>query len=227
MWITFINRGPFQNNLYLAGPDNGDECAAIDPAWVVDELIELAAAHGRRITKILQTHGHVDHALGVNEMRRKTGAPVWGHPGDERLWKENDSMFLQMLGMSWDPITLDHELADGDQIVMGERADGRPESFRVLYTPGHTPGGVCFLCDNFLIAGDTLFAGSVGRWDFPGGNGEQLFESIHSKLMVLPDVLPFYSGHGPSSTIGQERRYNPYLRMSPAELGLGQRGAWV
>lgn len=227
MWITSIERGPFANNLYLTGPDQGEECAAIDPAWAIDELIALAKARGRRITKILQTHGHIDHAIGVNEMRRKTGAQVYGHPAEHRLFQENDSQFLAMLGHQWEPIALDVEYQDGDVVAMGLRADGTQDEFHVIHTPGHTPGGVCLLCQDFLIAGDTLFAGSVGRWDFPGGDGAQLFASIQEKLMVLPDDLPFYSGHGPSSTIGEERRYNPYLRMSPEQLGIAGRGKYL
>lgn len=227
MWITSIERGPFANNLYLVGPDQGDECAAIDPAWVVDELIALAASRGRRITKILQTHGHIDHAQGVNEMRRKTGAPVYGHPDEHRLFRENDSQFLAMLGQEWEPIVLDVEYRDGDTVEMGLRADGTPDLFRIIHTPGHTPGGVCLLCEDFMVAGDTLFAGSVGRWDFPGGNGMQLFTSIREKLLTLPDLVRFYPGHGPSSTIGEERKYNPYLQMTAEQLGLAGRGKYM
>ncbi|MEO7994337.1 MAG: MBL fold metallo-hydrolase [bacterium] len=226
MWITQINRGPFQNNLYLVGADQGDECAAIDPAWVVDELIALAGSRGKRITKILQTHGHIDHAIGVQEMRRKTGAPVYGHPDEHRLFQENDASFLEMIGVTWEPIVLDVEYRDGDTVLMGLRTDGTPDEFRIVHTPGHTPGGVCLVSDDFMVAGDTLFAGSVGRWDFPGGNGTQLFESIHTRLLTLPESLRFYPGHGPSSTIGEEKRYNPYLQMSAAQLGVGQ-GKWM
>lgn len=227
MWITSIERGPFANNLYLVGPDQGDECAAIDPAWVVDELIALASSRGRRITKILQTHGHIDHAEGVNEMRRKTGAPVYGHPDEHRLFRENDSQFLALLGQPWEPIMLDVEYRDGDTVDMGLRADGSPDVFRIIHTPGHTPGGVCLLCDDFMVAGDTLFAGSVGRWDFPGGDGLTLFSSIREKLLTLPDTVRFYPGHGPSSTIGEERKYNPYLQMTAEQLGLSGRGKYM
>ncbi|HYE80412.1 MAG TPA: MBL fold metallo-hydrolase, partial [bacterium] len=164
MWITSIERGPFANNLYLVGADQGEECAAIDPAWVVDELIALAKSRGRAITRILQTHGHIDHIEGVNEMREKTGAKVYAHPDEHRLFTENDSMFWQMMGMTWKPVAVDVHYEDGDTVEMGLRGDGTRDVFRVLHTPGHTPGGVCLVCDDFMVAGDTLFAGSVGRW---------------------------------------------------------------
>ena len=222
MWITSIERGPFANNLYLVGADQGEECAAIDPAWVVDELIALAKSRGRAITRILQTHGHIDHIEGVNEMREKTGAKVYAHPDEHRLFTENDSMFWQMMGMTWKPVAVDVHYEDGDTVEMGLRGDGTRDVFRVLHTPGHTPGGVCLVCDDFMVAGDTLFAGSVGRWDFPGGNGAQLFDSIRTKLLTLPEDLTFYPGHGPASTIGHEKRYNPYLQMTPEQLGIAK-----
>jgi hydroxyacylglutathione hydrolase len=203
--------GEFYTNCYIiACPESGDS-AVIDPGTPDPWIEQTLAQHGLKPSFILLTHGHLDHIGGVERVKALTGAPVYIHPDDAAMLTDpakNGSLYFGM------PVTApgpDHLLAEGDLIRVGKLA------FQVLHTPGHTPGGVCFYLPAApgrapqLIAGDTLFAGSIGRTDLPGGDHATLIRSIKEKLLPLPPETVVYPGHGPATTIGDEKEYNPFL----------------
>ena len=182
--------GPYQANCYILGETSNREGAVIDPgdeaSFIVKELSKLKL----KIRYILITHGHMDHTGAATEMRRMTQASVGIHPLD-----------AQNLGCQ-----PDIPLADGQNIPLGGF------TLTVLHTPGHSPGGVCFHAPGVVFTGDTLFAGSIGRTDFPGGDHALLLQGVREKIFPLGDDLRIYPGHGPPSTIGKERRTNPFFR---------------
>jgi glyoxylase-like metal-dependent hydrolase (beta-lactamase superfamily II) len=182
--------GLYQANCYILGCKETKEGLVIDPGGDVFHIVNEITKLGLTIKFILITHGHFDHTGGVDEMRRITRAPVHIHPADT-------------FGSRF---SMDEELRDGQELALGTYL------IKVIHTPGHSPGGVCFHAPGALFTGDTLFAGSIGRTDFPGGNHAQLIQGVKQKLFPLGDDLRVYPGHGPHSTIGQERRYNPFFR---------------
>ncbi|MBI3117767.1 MAG: MBL fold metallo-hydrolase [Candidatus Hydrogenedentes bacterium] len=192
---------PFVENCYVLR--EGGESIVIDPGEATEEL--KAAVADTQVTMIVNTHCHIDHAGGNAEMVRLTGAPLLCHADDLPLLRtieQQGMMFGVPVEASPDP---DRFIAEGDTIHVGSAA------LRVLHTPGHAPGHVVLVGDGFVIGGDVLFAGSIGRTDLPGGDYEQLIESIRTKLLPLPDNTVVYSGHGPATTIGRERKHNPFL----------------
>lgn len=197
--------GPMDNNVYLLADETSGEAAIIDPGFDTIGLHAEAVKRGLSITLIINTHAHLDHTACNADFARLTGAPLTMHGADVALMEQAE-MQANWFGVRppevVPPTTL---LQDGDRIAVG---DGTVEA---LHTPGHSPGSVCLLGDGFVITGDVLFAGSIGRGDLPGGNMEQLLRSIRARLMVLPNDTIVYPGHGPTSTIGVERRTNPYL----------------
>lgn len=199
--------GPFQENSYVVGdPDTGD-AALVDPGDEPEALAELVTSRGLTPRFVVNTHAHLDHVGAVAALKARYGIPFLLHPGD-RMWLENLDMQARMFGLET-PETpgVDRWLADGEELALGNRR------FRVIHTPGHTPGGTClfFEADRVLFTGDTLFAGSVGRTDFPGGSWDDLEAAIRTRLFPLGDEVVFHSGHGPSSTLGEERRSNPFV----------------
>ena len=202
--------GPFATNTFLLLDDEGKSCLLVDPGLECEELIERIVARRLRVVAIVNTHGHVDHGFGNGLAVRRLGAPLWAHAGDlpllERLPKQAATFGFDA-PESPRPARL---LQDGDRIELGG------ESLLVLHTPGHSPGGICLLYegkgDPFVVVGDTLFAGSIGRTDLWGGDFDQLARSIREKLYVLPDETVVLTGHGPETTIGEERRTNPFVR---------------
>jgi glyoxylase-like metal-dependent hydrolase (beta-lactamase superfamily II) len=200
--------GPLQCNCTILGDEQTGEAIVIDPGEEIGRIQKRLAAHGLKLKQILVTHGHIDHVGGALKLKRLTGAPIYLNEGDlEQL----DLMQEQAnwLGVET-PETAppDQSLSDGMTVGLGSYPG------TVLYTPGHTQGSVClhFAPLKLLVAGDTLFAGSIGRTDLPGGNYDQIIDSIHSRLLALPDETKVLPGHGPASTIGTERRSNPFLR---------------
>lgn len=197
--------GPFATNCYIVADPDGPAAWVIDPGtpdpWVSETLSQV----GLTVEAIVLTHGHVDHIGGVEQVKGETGAPVWIHPADQPMLgdpRKNGGAFFGMLVRAPEP---DRLLAEGDRLRLGSL------EFQVLHTPGHTPGGISFYTPGHVIAGDTLFAGSIGRSDLPGGNFEQLITSIRTKLLVLPPETMVYPGHGPTTSIGDEREYNPFV----------------
>ncbi|MCL5257319.1 MAG: MBL fold metallo-hydrolase [Chloroflexi bacterium] len=194
--------GMLQANCYLAGCPKTNECLVIDPGDDVDLVLQRMKDLGWQARLIVATHGHFDHVLAANELKRLTGAPLAAHKLDVELLRQPGAA-LGMPGLSG--AEAGGELDDGDEIELGEHA------FRVLHTPGHTPGGICLLSGGVLFSGDTLFNTGVGRTDFPGGSWDELMESIHDRLFELPPETKVYPGHGPATTIGYEKMNNPFV----------------
>lgn len=184
--------GSYQANCYILGCKTTKQGLVIDPGGDVPRIIREVSRAGLTIRYILLTHGHFDHTGGVAELKKITNAPVWIHPLDE-----------QGLGFR-----ADGPLADGQEIALGTY------SISVIHTPGHSPGGVCFHAPGAVFTGDTLFAGSVGRTDFPGSSHDQLIQGVVKRIFPLGDGLSVYPGHGPHSTIGRERKANPFFRSA-------------
>jgi glyoxylase-like metal-dependent hydrolase (beta-lactamase superfamily II) len=200
--------GPLQCNCTILGDEQAGEAIVIDPGEEIGRIQKRLAAHGLKLKQILVTHGHIDHIGGALKLKRLTGAPIYLNEGDL------EQLALMQEQASWvgveTPETAppDESLADGMTVGL----DAYPA--KVLHTPGHTQGSVSlhFAPLKLLVAGDTLFAGSIGRTDLPGGNYEQIIDSIQTRLLALPDETKVMPGHGPASTIGAERRSNPFLR---------------
>ena len=201
--------GPLQCNCTILGDEEAGEAIVIDPGDEVGRIHKRLTELGLKLKQILVTPAHIDHVGGALKLKRLTGAPI--------LLNENDLPLLKMMEMQagWLGIETpeiappDANLTDG--LVVG--LERYPAT--VLHTPGHTQGSVClhFAPLNMLIAGDTLFAGSIGRTDLPGGNSRQIMDSIHSRLLALPEETRVLPGHGPATTIGEERYSNPFLRV--------------
>lgn len=199
--------GPLQCNCSIVGDETSREALVIDPGDDVGDVLSILQKHGLKLKQIVVTHAHIDHVGGAMKLKAKTGAPI--------LLNQNDHALLKMLDVqaSWlgmrppEPVVVDHSLTDGDNLTVGGiTAD-------VLHTPGHTEGSIClyFPAHRKLIAGDTLFAGSIGRTDLPGGSYEKIISSLHDRVLALPDETVVVPGHGPLTSIGEERETNPFL----------------
>lgn len=203
MIAVYYPVGALQANCVLLSDGNG-HTAVIDPGDEAPRLLTHLRELGGRVDAILLTHAHFDHMLAVRELQTATAAPLFVHEADE------PALFDEMLNLMPAyrlPYALkaDRLLHDGDTVTVGEL------TFEVLHTPGHTPGSCCYRCDDLLISGDTLFAGSMGRTDFAGGSTAEMFRSLQ-RLSKLPEALRVIPGHGEETTIGYECRYNPFMR---------------
>lgn len=208
MILKQLEVGPFAANCYIIGSEKTKEGLIIDPGEEARRILKAVEELGLHIKLIVLTHGHIDHIGALSEVKKATGAVIALHADEAGTLKSGEGRFLSsMFGLSYkDPPTPDRLLKDGDTIEVGDL------HFTVLHTPGHSRGGICLLGDGVVFTGDTLFYYSVGRTDLPGGDMEQLMNGIHTKLMILPDDTKVYPGHGPESTIGHERRGNPFVR---------------
>jgi len=205
---------PFYKNGFVLGCEETLEGVIIDPGDDVDELVDAAKRHGLSIKAILLTHAHLDHITGVGTAKRALNVPVWLHKDDNVLY-ERVVQQGQMFGFQVEQQPpVDHFYEGEGPLRFGKYA------IRVLHTPGHCPGGVCLVVTKdtkdtkelpMLIVGDTLFAGSIGRTDLPGGDMETLLRSIRDVLFSFPDDTVVWSGHGEPTTIGREKRTNPFL----------------
>jgi hydroxyacylglutathione hydrolase len=199
--------GPLQCNCSIIGDETTREAIVIDPGDDIEDILSLVKKHNLTVKQIVITHAHIDHVGGAQKLRAATGAPI--------LLNQNDYDLLKMLDMqaAWigmrspGKVEIDHSLADADTVQAGSL------SANVLHTPGHTEGSIClyFPAENKLIAGDTLFAGSIGRTDLPGGSFQKIVNSLHERVLALPDETVVVPGHGPLTTIGEERQSNPFL----------------
>lgn len=198
---------PLQQNCTLLWDQATGAGVVVDPGGDVDDIVARLDANAIRAERILLTHGHLDHAGGAGELARRLGVPVDGP--DRRDAPLIEAMVSQgaRFGMQAGPVTPDRWLSEGDVITFG------PHRLDVLFVPGHSPGHVVFVerTQAFAQVGDTLFAGSVGRTDLPGGDHATLIDGIRSKLLTLGDEVRFVCGHGLASSIGRERRTNPFL----------------
>jgi glyoxylase-like metal-dependent hydrolase (beta-lactamase superfamily II) len=211
MRITTAAVPPFMKNAYLVACDDTADAVLIDPGDEVGDLIDAARRDRLNVAHILLTHAHLDHVTGVGEAKAAFAVPVWLHRADLFLYDATVQQGL-MFGLSVkQPPPVDRFYDPGERIRFGALA------VDVLPTPGHCPGGVCLAIGSDaekrreLFVGDTLFAGSIGRTDLPGGDHETLLRSIRDVLFAFPDDTVVHSGHGPDTTIGVERRTNPFL----------------
>lgn len=203
--IVAIPNGVFQENCYLVFDPDHPDTVVVDPGEDTDRFLAEAADRGRSINAIWLTHAHVDHICGVGAIRQATGAPILLHPADLPHYRQLPKQ-ARLFGFEVDPLPdPDRLLEDRAQLQIGSVA------VEVRHAPGHTPGHVCFVAPGVVLAGDVLFAGSIGRTDLPGGHHQTLLASIRRELLSLPDETVVYSGHGPVTTIGEERRTNPFL----------------
>ena len=187
--------GAYQTNCYIIWAEGSDSCAVIDPGYEPDTILTRAGLLGKKVEAILLTHGHFDHVGAVREIAAVTDCKVY---------------------LCADDLAMPHQFTAGDlyytdTYTEGSIVEAAGLTLKVLHTPGHTPGSICLLCDGNLYAGDTLFQGSCGRTDLPGGDWAQILQSLR-RLKELPDETKVFSGHGPSSTIGDEKQWNPYMR---------------
>ncbi|RDI62514.1 MBL fold metallo-hydrolase [Microvirga subterranea] len=200
---------PFQQNCTLLWNDRTKKGAVIDPGGDLDRIRQAIAETGVTIEKILLTHGHIDHAGGAAELKEELGVPVEGPHEADRFLLDHLPETGRGYGLKGvRAVTPDRFLQEGDTVTVGDL------TLDVLHCPGHSPGSVVFVAgpQRFAIVGDVLFQGSVGRTDLPGGDGKALLRSINEKLLPLGDDVAFICGHGPTSTIGQERQTNPFLQ---------------
>jgi len=203
--LEVLPLGLFQTNCYLVGCPETREALVLDPGGEVSPVLERAQALGLTVSQVVNTHGHFDHIVGNAALVRATGAPLAVHELDAPLLYAPQSERSALLGLRREPCQPTRLLREGDSVALGSL------SFRVLHTPGHTPGGICLLGHGVLFSGDTLFHLGIGRTDLPGGDMEVLMRSLEEVVLPLEDDLLVYPGHGPHTTLGYEKRYNPFL----------------
>ncbi|MBB3020185.1 glyoxylase-like metal-dependent hydrolase (beta-lactamase superfamily II) [Microvirga lupini] len=199
---------PFQQNCTLLWCEKTKKAAVVDPGGDLDRIREAIRQSGVTVEKIILTHGHIDHAGGAAELREELGIPVEGPHEADRFLLDRLAEQGRNYGFEARPVTPDRWLNEGDTVTVGDL------TLDVLHCPGHSPGSVVLVSKDqrFALVGDVLFQGSVGRVDLPGGDGKALIRSIKDKLLPLGDDIAFICGHGPMSTIGQERQSNPFLQ---------------
>jgi glyoxylase-like metal-dependent hydrolase (beta-lactamase superfamily II) len=218
LYFKQIEIGPMQNYVYLIGSTETREAAVVDAAWNIDEIVRIAAQDEMEITHALVTHTHPDHVgggfagmeiAGVTELLEKCKAKVVVHKAEAE--------FIKGLSSS-DMIKTDN----------GDKVDVGGVEVQLMHTPGHTPGSQCFLVENRVVSGDTLFIDACGRVDFPGGNPEQMYYSLTQKLMTLPDDMILFPGHNYAplkhATLGEQKKSNPYLKFSSLKQFLAAMG---
>jgi glyoxylase-like metal-dependent hydrolase (beta-lactamase superfamily II) len=200
VYLKQLEMGPMQNFVYIIGCPETRECAVIDPAWDVGTVLRTLQGDDYRVTHAIITHCHPDHVNGLGDLL--DAGPCRVHV------QQAEAEFYKGLGLGSDLTPMDA----GDEILVGR------VPLRLLHTPGHTPGSQCFLVDEKLISGDTLFVGSCGRTDLPGGDAEEMYRSLSERLAALPGNTILYPGHNyghrPTSTLGDERLTNPFLRFT-------------
>ena len=199
--------GPLQCNCSIIGDETTREAMVIDPGDDIEDLLALIRKHNLKVKQIVITHAHIDHVGGAMKLRAATGAPI--------LLNQNDAALLNMLDVqaAWigvappGKVEIDHSVTTGETVTAGSH------SAQLLHTPDHTEGSIClyFEAEQKLIAGDTLFAGSIGRTDLPGGSMQKIMRSLHDTVLALPDETLVVPGHGELTTIGEERENNPFL----------------
>ncbi|MGF7181147.1 MBL fold metallo-hydrolase [Tunturiibacter psychrotolerans] len=200
--------GPLQCNCSILGDETSHEAIVVDPGDDIPRIIAVLATHGLTVKKIIITHAHIDHIAGAHRLKQLTGAPI--------LYNQHDLPLVKMMDVQagWLGIPTPTVSAPDDTLEDGKLIAVTGLTGSILHTPGHTEGSVCLHLptQSLLLAGDTLFAGSVGRTDLPGGNTRKLLSSIHERLLTLPDDTTVIPGHGSQTTIGTERDSNPFLQ---------------
>jgi glyoxylase-like metal-dependent hydrolase (beta-lactamase superfamily II) len=199
--------GVLQCNCSIFGDETSREAIVVDPGDDIADIQAILSRHKLKVKAIVITHAHIDHIGGAAKLKAATGAPVYMNQNDQPLY-DNLDMQAGWLGMRTpERTTIDTAVKEGDTLTLG------PADFHILHTPGHTQGSISLWipAENKLVGGDTLFRDSIGRTDLPGGDYRQILSSIHTKLMPLPEDVLVICGHGPSTTIGREKRFNPFI----------------
>ncbi len=205
MIIKEMAVGPIMANCFILGCETSKEAVVIDPGDDVDRILISLAESKLTVKYIINTHGHFDHTGGNRKLKAATGAQLLIHEMDVPMLSQIAASAAAWGLYAEDSPPPDRTLKDGDSITCGTIR------LQVLHTPGHSPGGISLYTDDMVFVGDTLFAGSIGRTDLPGGNYDTLIGMIQKKLFPLGDKVAVYAGHGPATTIGRERRYNPFV----------------
>jgi len=210
MIVKMLVLGALDTNCYVVWCEETKEAIVIDPAFSTENegkktVLHLIDAYGLTVKYIVNTHGHADHTSGNGVVKKATGAPIVIHELDAPPLGKSGEGWARMFGIKLVSPPADKTVREGDAIGFGKQL------LRVVHTPGHTEGGISLIGDDCVFVGDTLFNGSIGRTDFPGGNYEQIIKSIKQKLLILPDHFTVYTGHGPTTTIGTEKSTNPFI----------------
>ncbi len=207
MIIRTVITGNIEENCHLIWNEN-KHCLVIDPGDDCSRILKVIEQHHLFVEKIILTHGHYDHVGAVNELKKATGAIVIAHEEEKELILNPDLSLARYISPDFSVPQVDSYVKDGDVISAGDL------SFTVMHTPGHTQGGMCLYGHGVLFSGDTIFYGTLGRWDFPTGNLSKLVHSITKRIFILPDDTVIYSGHGPATNVGAEKKQNEVLRWS-------------
>jgi hydroxyacylglutathione hydrolase len=215
MIVRQLELGPMANFIYLIGCNESREAAVVDPAWDVPEILRIADDLELKIRHLLVTHAHRDHLNGLAELLEMTGAQAYIHAEETGHLRDLARPGSRSVGNLEPYVGSLKQVLDGDEIRVGDL------TVRCLHTPGHTPGSQCFLVENCLFSGDTLFVRECGRVDLPGSNPERMWWSLNHKLKSLADEVVVFPGHNyadrPTSTIGEEKRNNPYMRCATVQ----------
>ncbi len=206
MIIKTLAVGPIMANCFIVGCENTKTAVVIDPGDEADKILMTLAGLQLTVKYIINTHGHFDHVGANKRMKEATGADILIHAADAVMLEHVSAASMAFGLRVEDSPPADRTVGEGDKITFGDI------TFNVIHTPGHSPGGISLASDGVVFVGDSLFYGSIGRTDFPGGDYNTLIASIKNKLFPLGDDVVVYTGHGPETTIGQEKRMNPFLR---------------
>ncbi len=206
MKVLVMEVGSIGTNCYLVINEENKSGVVIDPGGDGDMILDKIRQKGLNIEAIFLTHGHSDHIMAVDEIRTATGAKVYISQEDAAMLIKASSNLSLYMGASREFKAADEFFEDGETLTVAGL------NFKVIATPGHTKGGVCLICEDIVFCGDTVFSESIGRTDLPGGSYSQILQSIKNKILVLPDEMKLLPGHGPATTIGWERRRNPFLQ---------------
>jgi hydroxyacylglutathione hydrolase len=208
MLISTFPVGPLQCNCSIIACPETKEAIIIDPGGDAEKIMDYVKEHGLTVKYLLHTHAHFDHILASGEIKNSTGAKICLHKKDKFLYDNLQGQGMLFGFKAEKPSEIDHYLSDNEEIEIGKLKT------TVLHTPGHTPGSLCFALaekESTLFAGDTLFSGSIGRTDLWGGSFDDIIKSIKNRLLILDDSTQVISGHGDSTSIWQEKKYNPFL----------------
>jgi glyoxylase-like metal-dependent hydrolase (beta-lactamase superfamily II) len=210
MIVKMLTLGALDTNCYVIWDEKSEEAMVIDPGFSTENegkrtVLRLIQIRNLSVRFIANTHGHADHTCGNGIVKKATSAPILIHELDAPLLGVSGQEWASLFGIRLTSPPADRTLHEGDKITLGE------STLTVVHTPGHTPGGISLISENLVFVGDTLFKGSIGRTDIPSGSYEQIIESIKEKLATLPDNFVVYPGHGPATTVGEEKETNPYL----------------
>ena len=207
MQIKTVITGNIEENCHLLWDEN-KHCLVIDPGDDSNRILKVISENHLSVEKIVLTHGHYDHVGAVNALKKETGAEVIAHEAEKELILNPDLSLSRYISPDFSVPQVDSYLKDGDVISVGNLL------FTVMHTPGHTQGGMCLYGHGVLFSGDTVFYGTLGRWDFPTGDLKKLTYSITERIFTLPEDTVIYSGHGPKTTVGLEKKQNEVFRWS-------------